>query len=108
MSYDGRYSNQIDNILINERFANNITDERTYRGTDRDSDHFLVASDLRVKLKTMNRKINSATVKYDVEKLTDSRKSESSATTNQTVCATESVGRARLSTESRSPSPVNS
>jgi len=74
MSPSGRYSNQIDHILVNERFAYNITDVRTYRGADCDSDHFLVASNLKVKLKTMSRKIRSKNVKYDVEKLKDNRK----------------------------------
>jgi len=73
MSPDGRYVNQIDHILVNERFANNITDVRTYRGVDCDSDHFLVASNLRVKLKTMSRRMRSKIIRYDVEKLKDNR-----------------------------------
>jgi len=75
MSPDGRYVNQIDHILINERFANNIRDVRTYRGaTDCNSDHFLVVSNLRVKLKTISRKMRSEIVRYDVAKLKDNRK----------------------------------
>ncbi|XP_050066421.1 craniofacial development protein 2-like [Aphis gossypii] len=74
VSPDGRHVNQIDHILINERFSNNITDVRTYRGADCDSDHFLVASNLRVKLKTMSRNMRPEGVRYDVEKLRDSRK----------------------------------
>jgi endonuclease/exonuclease/phosphatase family metal-dependent hydrolase len=74
MSPDGRHVNQIDHLLINERFANNITDLRTYRGADCDSDHFLVARNLRVKLKTMSRNMRSEIGRYDVEKLKDSRK----------------------------------
>ncbi|KAL4125993.1 hypothetical protein QTP88_010225 [Uroleucon formosanum] len=74
MSPDVNNVNQIDHILINERFSNNITDVRTYRGADCDSDHFLVASNLRVKLKTMSRNMRSEIVRYDVEKLRDNRK----------------------------------
>lgn len=72
------YSNQIDhNILINERFANSITDVRTlrtYRGVDCDSDHFLVVSKLRVKLKIISRNIKPGIIRYDVEKLKDNKK----------------------------------
>jgi len=74
MSPDGGYVNQIDYILENERFVNNITDVRTYRGADCDSDHFLLASNLRVKTKTMSRIMRSEIVRYDVEKLGNSRK----------------------------------
>jgi len=65
MSPDGWYVNQIDHTLVNERFANNITDVRTYRGAE---------CDLRVKLKTMSRNMRSETVRYDVEKLMDNKK----------------------------------
>jgi len=74
VSPDGRHVHQIDHILINERFANNIADLRTYRGTDCDSDHFLIARNLRVKLKTMSRNMRPEIVRYDVEKLRDSSK----------------------------------
>jgi len=60
--------------LVIERFVNNITDVKTYRGADCDSDHFLVASNLRVKLKTMSRNMRSEIVRYDIEKLRDDRK----------------------------------
>jgi len=74
ISPDGRYSNQIDPILVNERFANNIMNVRTYRGADCDSDHFLVVSNFRVKLKTMSMKIRPGIVKYDAEKFKNNRK----------------------------------
>lgn len=75
MSSDGRYVNQIEHILVNERFTNNITDVRPYRGgADCNSDHFLAANNLRVKLKTMSRKMRLEIIRYDVEKLRDNRK----------------------------------
>lgn len=73
MSPNGRYSNKINHTLVNERFANNIImDVRTYCVYC--VDHFLVVSNLRVKLKTMSRKIRLGIVRYDVEKLKDNRK----------------------------------
>jgi len=38
-SPDGRYTNQIDHILVNSRFKNCIQDVRLIRGADLDSDH---------------------------------------------------------------------
>lgn len=51
ISPDGRYTNQIDHILINARFNNCIIDVRTFRGADCGSDHFLVVGMLKVKMK---------------------------------------------------------
>ena len=44
--------NQIDYILINERFRNAMTRERTYPGADCDSDHILVMGKIRIHPKT--------------------------------------------------------
>jgi len=71
MSSDGRCYNK---ILINERFAYNIVDVRTYREADCDSDHFLVVSSLKVKLKIIIKEKKSGIVRYDIDKVNDNRK----------------------------------
>lgn len=55
MSPDYKYSNQIYHyIMVNERFAYNITNVRTYSESECVLDHLLVLSNLRDKLKSQN------------------------------------------------------
>jgi len=42
ISPGGRYTNQIDHVLINNRYKSNVTNVKSYRGADEDSDHYLV------------------------------------------------------------------
>lgn len=64
-SPDGQHVNQIDHV--NERFNNSILDVRTVHGADSDSDHFLVAGRLRVKLKKRQEiKGGGATGQFDI------------------------------------------
>lgn len=51
VSPNGRHKNQIDHVLINNRFKNSITNVRTLREADADSDHLLVGIWIRVKFK---------------------------------------------------------
>lgn len=67
MSPDGRHANQIEHVLVNARFNNSILDLRTVRGANSDSDHFLVAGRLRVKLKRRQEtKRGEATGQFDI------------------------------------------
>lgn len=74
---DNTYSNQIDHMLINDKFANNITNyiwDRTYRWADYDIDHFLVVSYVTVKLKAQSKMKKHDIVRYDTDKLIDKQK----------------------------------
>ena len=44
------YANQIDHIAIDARHAFDILDVRTFRGANIDSDHFLVAAKVRMRI----------------------------------------------------------
>lgn len=69
-SPDGRHVYQIDHVLVNERFNNSIMDVKTIRGADSDSDHFLVAGRLRVKLKRRQEiRREGATGRFDIANL---------------------------------------
>ncbi|KAL4154026.1 hypothetical protein QTP88_001859 [Uroleucon formosanum] len=69
ISPDGRQKNQIDRVLINNRFRNSITNVRTLRGADADSDHLLVGIWIRVKFKKQYRRKLNTIDRYDIEKL---------------------------------------
>jgi hypothetical protein len=65
-SPDGRYTNQIDHVLINLRFSNCIQDIRTVRGTDCDSDHYLIKVKMKLKLKKKVRREETTLDCYDI------------------------------------------
>ncbi|VVC46374.1 Endonuclease/exonuclease/phosphatase [Cinara cedri] len=54
-SPDGNHTNQIDHVLVNDRFKNSITDVKTMRGADCDSDHYLVKVNIKARLKCNNK-----------------------------------------------------
>ena len=69
-SPDGQTRNQIDYILINSRYRNALLDTAVITSADCDSDHRLVASKFRLKLKaiqtkTLNVKLDTLIMKAD-------------------------------------------
>jgi hypothetical protein len=62
-SPDGKTHNQIDHILIDRRRHSSILDVRSFRGTDCDTDHYLVVAKVRERLAVSKQ----AAQKCDVE-----------------------------------------
>lgn len=58
---------QIDYILINQRFKNSIKNAKTYPGADLDTDHNLLAAELKTRLKHVKKKTTYE--KWNTEKL---------------------------------------
>ena len=67
-SPDGKTHNQIDDILVNQQFRRSILDTRVRRGEDVASDHHLVQTRARLKLKKII-KPTSSRIRYDIDKL---------------------------------------
>ncbi|XP_029340938.1 craniofacial development protein 2-like [Acyrthosiphon pisum] len=72
-SPDRRTMNQIDHVLIAKRYRSSITDVRSYRGADCDTDHFLVICKFRLKLQRASRYFQKA-LKFNIEELKDEEK----------------------------------
>lgn len=68
---NGRHKNQIDHVLINDRFKNSILNIRTLRGADMDSDHLLIGIWMRVKIKKYKKCNLTKRGRTDIVKLMD-------------------------------------
>ena len=68
LSPDGNTTNQIDHVLVKRKFRSALMDVRVYRGADCDSDHYMVAAKIRIKL-TTKRRNGGQTPKINTEKL---------------------------------------
>jgi len=71
ISPNWRHKNQIDHVLINDRFKNSILNIRTLRGADMDSDHLLIGIWMRVKIKKYRKFNLTKRGRTDRVKLTD-------------------------------------
>jgi len=63
--------NQIDHLLINNKFKNGVWNIKTLQGADLDSDHLFVGICMRVKFKKLNKRRLVSTVRFDIDKLED-------------------------------------
>jgi len=68
-SNDGRTQTQIDHVLIEKQFSNNIINVRSYRGTLHDSDHALVKLVFKSKWLRSNVRKSNGRPKFNVDKL---------------------------------------
>ena len=69
-SPDGRTTNQIDHSLVDKRHIRSVQDCRVFRGADCDSDHFLVALRVRMRINIEQRhgRAQGGQVRYDSER----------------------------------------
>ena len=49
-SPDGKTHNQIDHVLTDRRWHSSVLDERSFRGADCDTDHYLATAKVRERL----------------------------------------------------------
>lgn len=68
-SNDGSTRNQIDHVMIENKYRSSIYDVRSCRGTLHESDHFLMIIKMRGSYTRYNNKMSTARAKYNVDKL---------------------------------------
>ena len=70
VSADGRTRNQIDHLLIGGQWRTSVQDSRVYRGADNNSDHYLVKTNIKLRLQAHRNK-RKVKPKLNVERLKD-------------------------------------
>jgi hypothetical protein len=71
-SPEGNTHNQIDHVLIDRRRHSSILDDRSFRGADCDTDHYLVVSKVRERLALRKRAAQKIdTERFNVKKLNE-------------------------------------
>ncbi|XP_030621228.1 NXPE family member 3-like [Chanos chanos] len=68
VSLDGMTRNQMDHVLISKRFRNSVKDTRVYRSADIESDHYLVCTTVKLRLRKQPKEKKSIRVKCDTAK----------------------------------------
>ena len=69
ISPDGKTENQIDHVIISKQHRTSVLDTRAMRGADASSDHELIRSKIRIKLKKQKQNRDVRRKKYDTTKL---------------------------------------
>jgi hypothetical protein len=69
--------NQIDHILINRRWHSSILDVRSFRGTDCDSDYYLVVAEVRERLAVSKRTVKKMRMeRFNLKRLNEEEAKE--------------------------------
>lgn len=69
ISPGGDYINQIDHVLIEKQYASLVTNVRTYRGADSNSDHYLIGTKIKKEMKHHYKTYKPRGKRYNMEAL---------------------------------------
>jgi hypothetical protein len=73
ISPDGKTVNQIDHLLIEAKHSRCVTDVRSYRGADLDTDHILVKAKIKYRRPPRDQKQKNTRIRYPTEKLKEEK-----------------------------------